>query len=137
MRFTPAVVSLTPVGCHPVLLASGKPHTRNDVMQLTFRCAGGCGGGGVVCFGVPLLLGAVVADCGAFGGASGWADSDDHSVGAVVAAGGAAVGSQATRVVPTATIEMTVMIVLGLWRRLGNNSTIRPPSQTERVGSLA
>ncbi|MBE1468419.1 hypothetical protein [Kibdelosporangium phytohabitans] len=118
------MVSLTPVGCQPVLLASGKPHARSDFTQLTFGCAGGgCGGGEVFCFGVPLPLGAVVVDCGTLDGV---AVRDDHSTGAGGAAGGAAVVSQATRVVLTAAIEM---IVLSLRRRLGNNSAIRPPSR--------
>src|SRR5690242_16293349 len=79
---TPAVVSFTPVGCHPVLLASGKPQARRFLMQFVLGGGGGAAGGWpALGFGAdePGCGAGVPAEADAGGGA---ADSEVHSDGA-------------------------------------------------------
>src|SRR5882724_1050123 len=130
VRLTPAVVSFTPVGCQPVLLASGKPHARSCLTQFT-PVAASTGGG------LAALLGFGAGESGwAAGGAgvaaSGAAASDVHSDGASLVGVGAGAAASFLQATSDAPVSRMIRISCGRRRRPGNESIIRPPGVNTR-----
>jgi hypothetical protein len=124
------VVSFTPVGCQPVLLASGKPHARSVLTQFVpFDAPGGGAAGGLALL-LPLGFddaGELGCEAGALAGAEGGGSATElHSEGASDGGAGSGAASflQATTLAP---IIRTAAMVRKRLRRPGNESIIRPP----------